>query len=289
MVRVRYGLMAWCAFGVNAVAGEASLTLASVFDGEHGVSHDLDGRFSPVEGWWIGAGAGHDQAKLAGQSFSGKAVRASTDLQWRSFMAGASFQQWKDAGQLRSRVLQGEAGWMADSGLALSALLADRNLRVDYSSTVLGQVRPRHIDLDGTGLGVDLSWFGEQWNVGLRGLDYRYGQSVQRVQAVLAAPSTVSVPRLQRLAESVATRAAAAPDREFSFTAGRRLGRSSLQGEVGVQRDALTHDQTYTAALVLGREVGRHLVFDATVGLSDGDAVDSVAYGGLSVTLRTAR
>jgi hypothetical protein len=274
------------AIGAALPAHGASLTLGSLVDGDGGTSFDIDGRFSPVENWSIGAGGGRSELALTGADFRGNSLRLSSDLQLGGFSVSVSAQDWKDSNQIKSTNVLGQFGWMADSGFSVSALVDDRNLTVHYTATVLGQARERSVDFDGTGFGADLSYFGEQWSLGARFIDYSYGQSVARARAVLESPTTTRYPRLQNLLASAVTRAAGAPDREISATVGRQFSRTSLQGDWSMQRDALTGTDINSLSMVLGYEVNKHFEIDTTVGFSDGGADGTVAFGGVALTLR---
>jgi hypothetical protein len=287
MIRHMVSLAIGLGLALPAAAG--SLTLGGLLDADDGASVDLGGRFAVTEAWSLGAGVGHSESKIDGQEFSGSSLSASTDLDLGAFFANASASRWKDSGQLRNTVLRGEVGWMGASGLALSVLLTDRAMRVDYTTTVLGQQREREIDIDGTGLGAAVSYFGTAWSAGLRYLDYDYGHSVERVRAVLESADTGRFPLLQRLIGSVATRAAAAPDREASLMLGRQFARHSLTGDWQWQRDALTGEESQSLGLTLGWDVTRRFTVDTTVGVTDSDAAGTVPWGGLALTLRSVK
>jgi hypothetical protein len=271
---------------LSARVDAASVMLAGFADAEHSRSYDLEAEFAPTDNWTLGAGAGKSAATDAGTNFSGTNLRLSTDVQWRAISAGASPQRWKDSDQVRSTGVLGHLGWTADNGLSLSALVDDRRMTVAYAVTIAGQQQMREIDLDGTGFGVNLGWFGDAWNLGARYIDYRYGRSVDRVRAIVSAPSTDRFPRLQLLLASVLTRAAGAPDQQLSATLGRQFSRSSLQGDWDMQRDALTGTHVSSLSLTHGYEIGRHVQLHTTLGFSGGGAGGTVAFGGLALTLR---
>lgn len=269
-------------------AGASSLTIAGLADGEEGRSLDLSGRLSVTDAWMIGAGVGHGESSLDGDKFSGNSLRASSDVQFGAFFAGAAFERWKDSGQLLSTTWRGEFGWMSDAGLSLSALVADRSLDVTYTATVLGQARQRNIAFDGTGLGAEVAWLGEQWTASVRYLDYDYGQSVQRVRNVLDSSSTLRFPRIAQLIGSMATRAASAADQEISASIGRQFAHSSLSGDWQMQRDALTGEKSHSLGLTLGLKFGARAGLDTTVGFTDGGSSGTQPWGGLALTLHTA-
>lgn len=271
--------------GLATTAQGAAVKVGAVVDAESGRSFDVDGWFEPTPNWTVGAGVGQSRSTLDGERFAGTSLRASTDLALGGFFAGASAERWKDSGDLQSTVLQGELGWMSDSGVAFSALLVDRSLRVDYTFTVLGQARAGRIDFDGTGIGADLSWFGESWSLGARFVDYRYGNSVDRVRAVIASPNTDRFPRLQLLVDSVVTRVASAPDREISAMVGRQFARTSVLGSVQMQRDALTGGDVHGVSMTLGYRATASIEIGTTLGFTDGET-GTVAWGGLALTLR---
>lgn len=269
-------------------AGAASLTLAGLLDGEDGQVLDLDVRTTLTDNWAVGGGVGHGESDLAGQKFSASSMRLSTDLQFGGLFVSADAERWKDSGQLRSTTLRGEIGWMSESGIAISALLADRHLDIDYTATILGQTRELQVDLDGTGFGGDLSYLGELWSLGLRYTEYDYGRNVDRVRAIRDAAETGRFPRLQRLIASVATRAAGAPDRELAVIVARQFPRHYLSGDWQMQRDAVTGDETHTLGVTFGIELGERFVLDTMGGVTDSERTGSVPWGGMAITLRTS-
>lgn len=198
---------------LSAPCAASSLSLAVLLDGEEGRSLDVGGRLDLTQNWSVGAGAGRSELDLDGADFSATSLRASTDVQFGALFAGASVDRWKDSDQLRATTLRGELGWMSESGLVVAGLVTDRSLQIHYSAIVLGEPRAFDVNFQGTGLGGEVAWFGPAWSASVRYLDYSYGRNVARVRAVLQSASTQRFPRVQRLAESVATRAAGAPDR----------------------------------------------------------------------------
>lgn len=272
--------------GLASQAHGAAVKVGAVVDAEEGRSFDLDAWFEPTPNWTIAAGAGQAKSSLEGERFSGTSLRASTDVSLGAFFAGAAAERWKDSGELRSTVLQGEFGWMSDAGVAISALVVDRSLRVDYTFTALGETRTGRVDFEGTGLGADISWYGESWFMGARLVDYQYGNSMERVRAVLNSPNTDRFPRLQLLADSVVTRLAGAPDREISAMVGRQFSRTSVFGSVLTQRDALTGSDLHGVSMALGYRATSRVEIGTTLGFTDGET-GTVAWGGLSLTLRS--
>jgi hypothetical protein len=270
--------------GGSAVA--ASVTVSTLADSEDGLSYGVSGLFSPADQWSVGAGVEQSEISAGGADFSGTALRLSTDVMVGAFSAGASVKYWKDSSQVKSTTVLAELGWMAESGLSLSALLDSRDLRVEYTTSVLGVVRPAQIEFKGTGLGADISWFGTEWNLGVRYLEYDYGRSVSRVRAAINAASTERFPRVDSLLDSIVTRAVGAPDRQFMATLGRSFARSSLQGDWVMQRDALTHDEVKSLSATWGYRISARLWLDATAGFSDTAGGDSMTFGGLALTLR---
>ncbi|MEO6078493.1 MAG: hypothetical protein ABIQ86_01760 [Steroidobacteraceae bacterium] len=267
-------------------ASAASVTLSGLADSEDGMSYGVDARFSPTDSWAVGAGVGKNKSSVGGADFSGTSLRLSTDLSLGDFSAGASVQRWKDSNQLRSTTVLGELGWMAANGLSLRALLDDRNLTVQYTTTVLGQPRETHTDFKGTGIGADISWYGTHWNTGARFIDYDYGRSVDRVRAALNSTSTTRFPGVPTLLDTIVTRTAGAPDQQLMATVGRKFSRASLHGDWAMQRDALTHTKVKSVSVTHGYEFGAKLRLDTTVGFSDSGATDTVAFGGVALTLR---
>jgi hypothetical protein len=188
-------------------------------------------------------------------------------------------------------VVNGEFGWLNLEGLALSALVAHRDMRVTYTTTLLTE-RQRNIDFTGTGFGGNVTYFGKVWTTGVRFLDYDYGRSVKRVRAVLTDSNTDRFPRVQDLVGSVATRAASAPDRELSFTLGRqfaRASRTSLTADLQWQRDALTGDATKGAGLTLSLTPRSHLGVDISGGASKTDGSGTVGWAGVWLTWSRAK
>jgi hypothetical protein len=275
------------AAGATVPAYPASLRLGALADNQSGTSFDADLRFSPSEWWSVGAGVGKSESNLLGSEFSGTSLRLSSDVNLGGFNATVAMQQWKDTDQIESTSVRAELGWMTASGFAVSALLDDRQMSVDYTTvTQTGQTRQGEVDFNSNGLGLDLSWFGEQWNAGARFLDYSHGRSIERVQVILNAPTTARFPRLTSLGDSIVTRAAAAPERELSITIGREFKRSSLQGDWLSQRDALTQVDVNSLSATHGFRFNQHVEMSTTLGFSGGGANDTTTYGGLALTLR---
>lgn len=279
-----------CAAGLCAAdtaRAEASLTLSGLFDSDQGRSLDADVRWAPLPAWSLGAGVGRGESGLQGAGLSGTSLRASTDVYLGGFDAGVSMQRWKDSSDLDTMSVRGQAGWTFDSGLGIHALLDDRSLDITYTrQPLVGAERQSTVRFDGTGYGAELSFFGTRANAAVHFIDYGYGRSMTRVRGVLAATDTTQFPRLQALAASMATRAAGAPDREIGVSLGREFSRSSLQGQWLLQRDALSGENTNSLALVHSYRFSKHLEMDTTLGFSDGAADGTLAYGGLSFTVR---
>jgi hypothetical protein len=279
---------------MGLLAGQASansLTVSGLLDGDDGRSLSLLGRYAPVDSLTLGASLGHSQSKSqdSDEEFSGSNFGVSADVDFSAFFANASAQRWRDSGQLRSTSLHGELGWMSESGVAIAALVSNRNLQVSYTTTVLGQARERDVDFKGTGFGADLSYFGAAWTAGLRFLDYDYGQNVARVRAVIESSNTQRFPRLQQLISSMATRAAGAPDRELSVVVGRQFAHVALTADVQWQRDALTTDETRSAGLTLGFAPTKHFGVDVSAGASKTEEADTIGWVGLALTLRSVK
>jgi hypothetical protein len=266
----------------------ASVTVSTLADTEDGLSYGVSGVYSPTDQWSIGAAVEQSETNVGGADFSGTALRLSTDVVVGAFTAGVSARRWKDSSQVKSTTVLAELGWMAENGLSLSALLDNRDMTVQYTTTVLGVTRPAHIDFKGTGFGADISWFGAEWNLGARYLDYDYGRSVARVRAAMESASTQRFPLVNSLLDSIVTRAAGAPDRQFAATLGRRFAQSSLQGDWVLQRDALTHDRVKSLSATWGYQISTRLWLDTTAGFSDVAGDESLLFGGLAMTLRQA-
>ena len=271
-----------------AAPGKAgTLTVSGLADGEGGRSVALDGSLWLMPSWLVRAGMGNSESSLETNKLAGTSIQASTRVLLGAFSVGGSYSHWKDSGELTSTLLQGELGWTADSGLAIAALVADRELQIHYSITALGQARERDVDFAGTGLGADISWYGNSWMAGARFLNFGYGSSMDRVRNALNSPETLQFPRLQLLVDSVATRLVGAAELEWSVTVGRQFARTSVHGDWFMQRDALTGDDVHSLSMTLGYRAGKHFEFAFTAGISDAES-GTVPYGGLAVTVRSS-
>jgi hypothetical protein len=272
----------------GAAASAASVTLSTLGDTEDGLSYGVSGHFSPTEHWSVGAGIEQSQTSIGGADFSGTALRMSTDVSLGGFMASASVRRWKDSSQVKSTTSLAELGWMTESGWSLSVLADDRNVTVQYTTTVLGETRPAAIEFNGTGYGADISFYGDGWILAARYLEYDYGRSVTRVRAAIESTSTERFPRVDSLLGSIVTRASGAPDQQFLATVGRTFGNSSLQVDWTLQRDALTQDKVKSVSGTWGYGVTAGLWLDTTAGVSDVAGGDSLIFGGLALTWRQA-
>jgi hypothetical protein len=256
------------------VLAGGSITVGGTLDTDHGSAVDAAVFWSPVDAWSVSAGVGTGKSGTGADAFSGTVLRAGADVYLGRFNAGVSLRHWEDSSQLRNLAMRAQFGFTADSGLGVAAIIDDRALRLKYlSSGLLGTPRELEVDFEGTGFGAELSWIGMQWNAAAHYVDYDYGRSVQRVRAALTASDTTRFPRLQVLAASAVTRAAAATDRELGVTLGREFARATLQGDYLLLRDALTGEQTHSLSLTHGYRMSARLRLDTTLGLSAGDAV----------------
>lgn len=265
----------------------ASLSLAGLVDGDGGTIADIDGSVSLTDNWIVGAGVGRGDSSVEGERFSGTSLRARTDVQRGAFFANADVERWKDSGQLRSTTLRGGLGWLGESGLAVTALVVDRNLDISYTATQAGNTRERRVSLDGTGIGAELGWFGLSWTAAVRHVEYDYGRNVGRIRAIRDAAATGRFPRLQQLIASITTRAAGAPDRETALYVDRRLGRFHVGADWQQQRDAVTRDVIDSAGITLGMEFAGCFSVDVMAGGSRDDVAGTVPWGGVALTLRS--
>ena len=264
----------------------ASLTLAGTVDSQDGTGTDLDAWWAPNDTWSIGGGVGKSDSGAAGEAFSGTSLRLNSDLVLGRFNVGASASSWDDPDQLTTRATQAELGWTADNGLSISAIFEDRSMTVRYEGRVANQRRDQRVDFDGTGHGVGIAWFGEEWNAGVQYMGYGYGPSLARVRSIMTSATTTQFPRLQALVDSILTRAAGAPSREISLSLGRDLTRSSLRGQWLQQRDALTLTDINSFSLSHDYRFASHWALETTLGLSEGGALGTIGFGGFAITLR---
>jgi hypothetical protein len=287
-MRIQFPVLLFAA-AIASAANASSLRLSGLIDGDEGHAVDVDAMLALTGQWSVGAGAGRSHSAPDAEGLSATSLRISTDLQVGGVFANAAAEQWKDSGELRATTLRGSLGWMSDAGFAVSALVADRDLDITYTATVQGVTRELQIDIDATGLGAELSWFGTRWSAGASFMRYDYGRNVDRIRAILDAAATERFPRLQRLATSVAARAAGAPDREISLLLAREFPRGYVSADWLWQRDAVMREKANMLAATLGWYVGPRWRLDTTAGVSRSDSSGSVPFGGLSITLRSAR
>ena len=281
------GLCAAVMGAAGTVRAEGSLTLSGLFDSDQGRSLDADARWAPLPAWTLGAGVGQGKSGLEGSDLSGTSLRASSDVYLGGFDAGVSMQRWKDSSDLKTSSVRGQAGWTFDSGVGIHALFDDRSLDITYTrQPLVGAARQSTVQFDGTGYGAELAFIGTRVNAAVHFIDYGYGRSMTRVRGVLAATDTTRFPRLQALVASMATRAAGAPDREIGVSLGREFSRSSVQGEWLLMRDALSGENTNSLSLIHSYRISKHLEMDTTLGLSDGAADGTLAFGGLAFRIR---
>lgn len=277
------------AAAMASAAGASTLRLSGLIDGDEGRAFDVDAMLGLTDHWSVGAGAGSSHAGSDAEGLSATSLRITADLQAGGVFANAAAEQWKDPGELRATTLRGSLGWMSDAGFAVSALVADRSLDITYTATVQGMTRELQVGIDATGLGADLSWFGTRWSAGASFMRYDYGRNVDRIRTILDAAATERFPRLQRLVTSVAARAAGAPDREISLLVAHEFARGYVSADWLWQRDAVMREEASMLAATLGWHLRPRWRLDTTAGVSRSDSSGSVSFGGLSITLRTAR
>jgi hypothetical protein len=271
----------------TAADGTALITVAGLADSESGTSFDADAYWGPTANWGVGLGVGKIESNLPGADFSGTSFRGSSDVTIGRLNARAGFRQWEDSSQIDSDAGTFEMSWLFDSGLSVALLYEDRSLATTYQvSGPLGRRRNQTLDLDGSGWGADLSWFGDEWQAGIRYLDLGYGSTLDRLRTAISSPQTLRFPGIQSLVDTVLTRNIAPIDYEFSALLGRSFDRASLRGEWFLQRDALTGQDIQSFSLRYGYRFTDHVELGLTGGLLDASFGGSIGFGGLALTLR---
>ncbi len=272
--------------GMSAAAG-FTVTGSAYVDQDSGESYDLDLRLRPSDAWSVSAGIGRSATAGVGNDFDGTSWRASAGWQGERLGVALNTRNWRDGGQFESRNIGADFTVLLPAGFVLTGLLRQRDLDLDYTITgALGRVFPASASFTGRGYGAELGWSNQAWNASVRAVGYSYDDALDRVIAAAAAPTTRFFPRVQALADSMLTRAFGATERELSVSVDRSFARSGLRLDLSNSREALTGTTANGIAASYRYTISPRVEFEGTVGVSDGDSLDAVTYGGLAATLR---
>ncbi len=272
--------------GLSAAAG-FTLSGSAYVDQDRGESYDLDLRIRPSDSWFVAAGIGRSATAGAGSAFAGASWRASAGWQGERFGVGLSARDWRDGDQFESRNLGADLTVLLPADFVLTALLRQRKLDLDYTITgALGRIVPASAGFRGRGYGAELGWSSRAWNASVRAVRYSYDDALERVIAAAAAPATRYFPRIQALTDSMLTQASGATERELGVSVERSFARSGLRLDLSNSREALTGTTANGIAASYRYTLSPRVEMEGTVGVSDGDSLDAVTYGGLAATLR---
>jgi hypothetical protein len=197
-----------------------------------------------------------------------------------------SWSRWQDSNAFESTTGSGALYWR-HAGLQLELLGESKDFAVDYSFVnLLGRTVIDTAKFGGSGFGAGASWYGERWGIYGRGMSYSYDKKLQRLIAIGQLPTTVSLPRIQALTESVLTRGAAALDSEYSLGVDRSFARSGLRADLVLTRDAVAGVDSRDYSLSWRYSISPQFEGEITAGSNQTSGAGSVGYAGLTLNYR---
>lgn len=275
---------------VSLAQASYGTSVSALADGSNGSSYSLAGDLSPNKHITLSASAGHSRSEsdssATAEKFSGDSLQAGLDLHSERFGVRGSWSRWHDSNSFDSTTAGGSLYWRLN-GLQLELIGESKDFAVDYSFVnLLGRTVNDTAGFGGSGFGAGASWYGERWGFYGRGMSYSYDRKLQRLIAISLLPSTVSLPRIQALTESVLTRGAAALDHEFSFGVDRSFARSGLRADVVLTRDAVAGLDSRDYSLSWRYSISPQFEAEVTAGGTQTSGAGSSGYAGLSLSYR---
>jgi hypothetical protein len=260
------------------------LAIAVFGDAEGGASLDIDASLAPATWLTLSAGAGTSDAAFGTTEVGGEALRASADLHSQRFGLAPYFRGWKDEADFTVETTGARVYFM--SGGFLGTLIAEsQDLSVGFTSLVLGRPVARRASFESLGLGAGLSFYGNSWAGYVEGLFYDFDERFDDVVALSRSPGIDRFPRIQALVGSILTLTQGALDYELVAGIERIFEHSSLRLDcVGVE-DAVDGTRAGSVSGTWRRSLSVHVDVAATIGVTDSETLDSLAYGGLTLLL----
>lgn len=284
-------VLALCAAATGARADVGyDLSASSLLDDSSGGSYSLAAGFYPNKWLTLSASGGHSSAGSASATgsgkFSGDSLRFGADLHSASFGARAFWSQWQDSNAFDSSATGGGIYWRHD-GLQLEILGESKRFSTDYTFVnLLGRPGNATASFGGSGFGAAVSWTGAAWALYARGLRYSYDKNLQRLITISHQASTLRIPRLQALTESVLTRGAAALDSDVTFGVDRSFARSGLRLDVALSRDAIGGAQSRDYSAGWRYSFTSQFEAELTAGTTQTTGSSRIGYAGLTLTYR---
>lgn len=271
---------------LSAEGGRFSASLATLVDDADGTSVDLDLYWEPTD--WLGLSAGMGKAESSAElaDLDGDALRAGVDVHGDSLGGRLNWRRWQDQGQFESDSVVAEVYWRTTQGWQFGVIAEQRDFTVDYTITLLNRVVPRREIFDGSGIGAQLSWYGETWGGYLRGVTYDYDTTLDRVIAASRAPNLARFPRIEALIASLLTRTAGAIDHDLSAGLERSFQRSGLRLDLSATRDALSGADSRSVSVSYRYALTPRFEVEGTVGSADSDDLESIGFAGLALSFR---
>jgi len=238
------------AASASADAAGVDVALGALAGGGGSNSYTASASLTAGPHWTLGAGAGSSRAAGPAGSLSGTQWDVSADVHASWIGLEARYAQWDDSGNFGAETPAATLYLQRDA-LRFEALGEWPRYRIDYQLTLLGRTLDRSYSFSASGYGAGLSWNGEHWQAYVRGLDYRYGDQIDRLAAIVQSPDLAHFPRLAALLGSVATLTQGALDYQYGAGLGASYGRYGPHFDWQHVRDAIggVNADSYTLGL----------------------------------------
>ncbi|MGQ0836282.1 MAG: hypothetical protein ACT4O5_15460 [Gammaproteobacteria bacterium] len=263
---------------------ELDLAIALFADAEGGTSLDVDASLAPTGWLTLSAGAGTSDASSGGAELGGTAMRGSIDLHSQRFGVQTYLRSWSDDDEFDSQTL-GARAYFRSGGFTAAFIGEGQDLDVGFTVLVLGRPVERSASFESTGVGAGVSYYGRTWGGYLEGVAYDYDEQFDAAIAASRSPGIARFPRVQALVGSVLTLTQGALDHELTAGVERMFSRSSLRLDWVTVEDAIDGLRADSVSGAWRYSFTRAIDLELTLGVSDSETLDSLAFGGVTFML----
>jgi hypothetical protein len=246
---------------------------------------DADIGWSPTDRFGVSFSAGHAKGSDESGNFSSTTLFAGADWQIaKLFGVGLAYDSWDDSNAYEKRTAHGTV--YIGNERARVGLLAQ-----SVTSTTTAQLallrREVTIDFDGKGYGAELELNGERAGFYASYVSYDYDDNVNRLLTFLANPNLSQRPRLEALAGSGLTAAAALLDYSANVGANFYVRDSRIGVSYSLLRDLVSDSDSKSLRGEFEWPFADHWAARLTAGVNDSDIEDSAVLGGVRILYRS--
>ena len=246
---------------------------------------DADIGWSPTDRFGVSFSAGHAKGSDESGDFSSTTLFAGIDWQIaKRFGVALAYDAWDDSGAYEKRTTHGTV--YIGNDRARVGLLAQSVTSTTTAELALLR-REVQIDFDGQGYGAELELNGEHAGFYASYVSYDYDDSVDRLIAFLANPNLSQRPRLEALAGSGLTAAAALLDHSANVGANVYVRNCRLGVSYTLLRDLVSDSDSSSVRGEIEWPFAARWAARLTAGVNDSDVENSALFGGVRILYRS--